>query len=113
MQTRADRLHAAISKTYEGFYAAVDEASFERRAGHARLLFPSVPIRLFNGVIVESQSCAGIADSISEVEERGLPCGVQVRAERTQTARSRHGRGAAGLRAGVGGTGLEPVTPCL
>lgn len=82
MQTRADRLHAAISKTFEGFYAAVDEASFERRAGHARLLFPSVPIRIFNGVIVESQSCAGIADSISEVEERGLPCGVQVRAGR-------------------------------
>ncbi|HEX9641265.1 MAG TPA: hypothetical protein VGB13_08120, partial [Candidatus Krumholzibacteria bacterium] len=77
---RADRLHAAISKTFEGFYAAVDEASFERRAGHVRLLFPSVPIRVFNGVLVESEPCSGIADSIREVEERGLPCGVQVRA---------------------------------
>ncbi|MGH3134055.1 MAG: GNAT family N-acetyltransferase [Gaiellaceae bacterium] len=75
-------MHAAVSRTFEGFYAAVDEASFERRAGHARLLFPSVPIRVFNGVVVESDSCPGIADSISEVEERGLPCGVQVRAAR-------------------------------
>jgi len=79
---RADRLHAAISKTFEGFYAAVDEASFERRAGHVRLLFPSVPIRVFNGVLVESEPCSGIADSIREVEERSLPCGVQVRASR-------------------------------
>lgn len=80
--TRAHRLHAAISTTFEGFYSAIDEASFERRAGHVRLLFPSVPIRIFNGVVVESEPCSGIADSIREVEERGLPCGVQVRAAR-------------------------------
>lgn len=47
-----------------------------------RLLFPRLPIRLFNGVLVESEPCSGIADSIREVEERGLPCGVQVRADR-------------------------------
>jgi ribosomal protein S18 acetylase RimI-like enzyme len=80
--TRANRLHAAISTTFEGFYSAIDEASFERRAGHVRLLLPSVPIRIFNGVVVESEPCSGIADSIREVEERGLPCGVQVRAGR-------------------------------
>ena len=80
--TRADRLHAAISTTFEGVYSAIDEASFERRAGHVRLLFPSVPIRIFNGVVVESEPCSGIADSIREVEERGGPCGVQVRAAR-------------------------------
>jgi hypothetical protein len=56
-----------------GFYAAVDEASFERRAGHARLLFPSVPIRALNGVIVESSSCSGVADSISEVGGSSSP----------------------------------------
>jgi hypothetical protein len=26
MQARADRLHAAISKTFEGFYAAVERS---------------------------------------------------------------------------------------
>jgi hypothetical protein len=36
MQTRVDRLHAAISKTFEGFYAAVDEASFERPLAETR-----------------------------------------------------------------------------
>ncbi len=81
-ETRADRLHAAISTTFEGFYSAVDEASFERRAGHVRLLFPSVPIRVFKGALVESEACSAIADSIREVKERGLPCGVQVRAAR-------------------------------
>jgi len=81
-ETPADRLHAALSTTFEGLYSVFDEASFERRAGHVRLLFPSVPIRLFNGVLVESEPCSGIVDSIREVEERGLPCGVQVRAER-------------------------------
>lgn len=80
--TRANRLHAAISTTFEGFYSAIDDASFERRVGHVRLLFPSVPIRIFNGVVVESEPCSGIADSIREVEERGLLCGVQVRAAR-------------------------------
>jgi ribosomal protein S18 acetylase RimI-like enzyme len=57
----------------------IDEASFERRAGHARLLFPSVPLRLFNGVLVESEPCSDVADSVREVEALGLPCGVQVR----------------------------------
>ena len=80
--TRAHRLHAAISTTFEGFYSAIEEASFERRAGHVRLLFPSVPIRIFNGVVVESEPCSGIADSIQEVEERGLPCGMQLRVTR-------------------------------
>jgi ribosomal protein S18 acetylase RimI-like enzyme len=79
-RTPADRLHAALSKTFGGLYSVVDEASFERREGHVRLLFPSVPLRLFNGVLVESEACSGIAESIHEVEERGLPCGVQVRA---------------------------------
>jgi ribosomal protein S18 acetylase RimI-like enzyme len=81
-ETRADRLHAAISTTFEGIYSAIDEASFERRAGHVRLLFPSVPTRLFNGVLVESEPCSGLVDSIREVEERGLRCGVQIRAAR-------------------------------
>ncbi len=81
-ETRADRLHAAISTTFEGVYSAIDEASFERRAGHVRLLFPSVPTRLFNGVLVESEPCSGIADSLREVEELGLRCGLQVRAAR-------------------------------
>ena len=38
-----------------------------------------MPIRLFNGVVVESEACSGIADSIREVEQAGLPCGLQVR----------------------------------
>lgn len=75
----ADRLHAAISRTFEGYYSAVDGASFERRAGHARLLFHAVPFSLFNGVVVESEPCAGVAESVGEVEALGLPCGVQVR----------------------------------
>jgi ribosomal protein S18 acetylase RimI-like enzyme len=75
----ADRLHAAISTTLEGFYSAVEGADFQRRVGHARLLFPAVPIRIFNGVVVESSPTAGVADSIAEVERRGIPCGVQVR----------------------------------
>jgi N-acetylglutamate synthase len=79
---RADRLHAAISATFEGFYSVVDGASFDRRVGHVRLLFPAVPIRTFNGVVVESEPCSGVADSIREVEELGLACGVQVRAGR-------------------------------
>ncbi len=78
-EERADRLHAAISTTFEGFYSAVEGASFERREGHARLLFPAVPIAIFNGVVVESEPVSGIAESIQEVEEVGLRCGVQVR----------------------------------
>ena len=79
---RADRLHAALSATFEGYFSVLDGASFERRAGHSRLLFPSVPLALFNGVIVESEPCSGIADSIREVEAAGAPCGVQLRAGR-------------------------------
>jgi ribosomal protein S18 acetylase RimI-like enzyme len=57
----------------------VPEASFERRVGHARLLFPSVPLPLFNGVLVESEPWAGVAESVREVEAHGMPCGMQVR----------------------------------
>ena len=81
-RTHAERLHAAIPRTFEGFYSVTDGASFERRAGHVRLLLPSVPLHLFNGVVVESDECSGVADSIHEVEERGVPCGVQLRAGR-------------------------------
>ena len=81
-EERAARLHAAISVTFEGWFSAVPEASFERREGHARLLFPSVPFRLFNGVVVESERCVGISESIREVEELGVPCGVQMLAGR-------------------------------
>ena len=76
---RAGRLHAALSTTFEGLHSTVGGASFERRTGHVRLLLPSVLIALFNGVLVESEPCSGVGDSISEVEERGLPCGVQLR----------------------------------
>ena len=76
---RAGRLHAALSATFEGLHTTVGGASFERRTGHIRLLLPSVPIALFNGVLVESEPCSGVGDSISEVEKRGLPCGVQLR----------------------------------
>lgn len=56
------------------------ERSLERSTGRVRLLLPSVPIAVFNGVLVESEPCSGIGDWISEVEERGLfPCGVQMR----------------------------------
>jgi ribosomal protein S18 acetylase RimI-like enzyme len=78
-ETRADRLHAAISTTFEGFFSAVDGASFERRAGHVRLLFPAVPMRIFNGVLVESEPCSSVAESVREVEELAPVCGVQVR----------------------------------
>jgi hypothetical protein len=73
---RADRLHAALSATFEGFFSVIEEANFERRVGHSRLLFPSVPLALFNGVVVESEPCSGITDSIREVEAAGVPCGV-------------------------------------
>jgi GNAT superfamily N-acetyltransferase len=76
---RADRLHAALSATFEGFFSVIEEANFERRVGHARLFFPSVPLDFFNGVIVESEPCSAIADSIREVEASGLPCGVHLR----------------------------------
>jgi ribosomal protein S18 acetylase RimI-like enzyme len=79
MEERADRLHAAISTTFEGYFGILEKASFERRVGHARLLFPAVPYRIFNGVFVESSPTADVADSIAEVEGRGLPSGVQVR----------------------------------
>jgi ribosomal protein S18 acetylase RimI-like enzyme len=76
---RADRLHAAISATFEGFYSVIPDASFERGAGHSRLVLPVVPLPLFNGVLVESEWCSGIVDSIREVEGNGVPCGVQLR----------------------------------
>jgi ribosomal protein S18 acetylase RimI-like enzyme len=76
----ADRLHAAVSATFEGLFSVLEEANFERREGHSRLFLPSVPLALFNGVIVESEPCSAIADSIREVEAAGVPCGVQLRA---------------------------------
>jgi GNAT superfamily N-acetyltransferase len=46
------------------------------------MLVPSVRRALFNGVVIEGEPCSGIAQSIAEVEVRGLPCGVQFRTDR-------------------------------
>jgi GNAT superfamily N-acetyltransferase len=97
---RADRLHAALSATFEGVYAVVPDASFERRAGHARLFFPAVPRPMFNGVVVESEPCTGVAESVRQVEALGLPCGVQLR-------EGRH----AGLEGELVELGLDARTP--
>ncbi|HST18544.1 MAG TPA: GNAT family N-acetyltransferase [Gaiellaceae bacterium] len=66
--------------TFEGLHSTVAGASFARREGHVRLLLPSVPLPIFNGVLVESEACAGVAESLEEVEACGVPCGVQLRA---------------------------------
>jgi hypothetical protein len=50
--------------------------------GHSRLFFPAVPHAQFNGVLVESEPCSAIADSIREIEAAAVPCGVQLRAGR-------------------------------
>ncbi len=78
-EVHGDRLHRALSATFERLHSAVPGASFERRAGHALLIMPAVPIALFNGIVVESAPCSGLRDSIGELEARGLPCGIQVR----------------------------------
>jgi ribosomal protein S18 acetylase RimI-like enzyme len=91
---RGDRLHAALSNTFEAFFAVVPEASFERRAGHSRLSYPYVPLALFNGVIVESEPCTGVMESLREVETMSGSCGVQLREGRHEAVEAevaRHG----------------------
>ena len=80
-QVQADRLHHALSATFEVLHSAIPGASFERRTGHAVMMMPGLPLTIFNGVLVESEPCNGIAESIGEVEARGLPCGVQIRSD--------------------------------
>jgi len=67
-ETRADRVHAALSAMHERLHSAVPGGSFEQRTGHARMLLPSVPRALFNGVLVDAVPCSGIAELIAEVE---------------------------------------------
>jgi len=91
---RADRLHAALSTTFQGFFAVVPEASFDRREGHSRLLYPSVPLALFNGVLVESEPCTRVIESLREVETINASCGVQLREgrhEEVEAEVARHG----------------------
>jgi ribosomal protein S18 acetylase RimI-like enzyme len=81
VESRADHVHAAVSAMHERLHSTIRGASFERRAGHARMMLPSVPRALFNGVVVETDPCSGIVQSIAEVEAAGLPCGVQLRVD--------------------------------
>jgi ribosomal protein S18 acetylase RimI-like enzyme len=78
----ADRVDAALSTWHARLHSSIPGATFEKRAGHAQMLLPSVPRALFNGVVVEAEPCSGLAESIGEVEACGLPCGVQLRAGR-------------------------------
>jgi len=75
---RAARLDSAIAASFEFFCGLAEGASFERRTGHARMTFSGMAMPIFNSVIVGSSPCAGLADSIRETEEAGLPCGVQL-----------------------------------
>ena len=79
---------------FEGFCSVVPDASFERGEGHSRLLFPAVPLPLFNCVIVESEPCPGVLESLREIERFSAACGVQLREGRHEAVEAvveRHG----------------------
>jgi N-acetylglutamate synthase len=105
---RGDRLHAALSNTFESFFAVVPEASFERRAGHSQLLYPSVPLALFNGVIVESEPCTGVLESLREVETISASCGVQLREGRHEAVEAEFARHGLTTRTAMPGMALAP-----
>jgi ribosomal protein S18 acetylase RimI-like enzyme len=75
---RPERVREALPKTFATFFDAVPGGSFELRRGHARILFPAAPLPTFNGAIVFSESCTGVSETVREVEEAGLPCGIQL-----------------------------------
>ena len=77
-------MHEALRTVTENICRAFDDGRFERREGYDLLVFPPVPVPQFNAVWpVDDSAAPMLADALSEIEEMGLPCSVQVRRGRT------------------------------
>jgi len=108
VEDRAARLDAGIAACFEVLHTFVPGASFVRRTGHVRIALPSVPIPIFNGVVIEGEPCPGAFDSAAEVEALELPVGVQLRAGTYPAVEAEAARLGFAARATLPGLTLEP-----
>jgi hypothetical protein len=87
----ADRLHAALRRSFEELVAHVEGATFDVRDGYAVAMCPAVPLPQFNGVWAEGPDEAlvvsHLGEAVAAVEGRRLPCWVVLRPDRTPTIR--------------------------
>jgi N-acetylglutamate synthase len=78
------RLHLARATAAELLAGVMEGARFERRNGYTFLMFPTLPIPLFNGVWSDEDSAADeIASALAEVEAEGIAGGVTTRSGHT------------------------------
>ena len=81
-------MHEALCTAFEQLYSCLPDARFERRDGYILLTCAAFPIPQFNGILLDSADAEpaprDLADAVAEVERLGVPCGVQVRAGKTE-----------------------------
>ena len=82
----AEQLVTGLARAFKAVFAALDGARVEEKSGWRLFLCPSVPIPPFNAVWAledpADDAIGGLAQSMTEVEELGLPFGVVLRANR-------------------------------
>jgi hypothetical protein len=80
------RLVAGLARAFKAVFAAINGARIEEKSGWRLFVCPSVPIPPFNAVWAledpADDAIGGLAQSMTEVEELGLPFGVVLRANK-------------------------------
>jgi ribosomal protein S18 acetylase RimI-like enzyme len=80
----AARLHEALRTAMERLAGVMEESRFERRAAYDLMMFPTVPLPSFNGVLANDDSAArALEGTLKEFDEARISPGVLIREERT------------------------------
>src|SRR5690242_10293967 len=76
----AERMHEGLRKVFENLCTAFEDGRFERRDGYDLLVFPPIPIALFNSVWpVTDDAAPSLGGALAEIDALGLPSSAQVR----------------------------------
>ncbi len=88
----ADRVHAALRRSFEALVPHVDGATFEVRDGYVVATCPRLPLPLFNGIWLEGPDDApavrDLERIVGEFAIRGLPCWISARSELAPASRA-------------------------
>jgi ribosomal protein S18 acetylase RimI-like enzyme len=86
-QTEASRLHDGLRRSIAELFERIEDARLVDRSGYRLVACPRVPVPGFNGILVDgldgSAAERELEGAIYEVEGLGVPCWIEVRANRT------------------------------
>jgi hypothetical protein len=83
---QAERLHDGLVAAFRALTSVLDDVTYEERDGYRLVACPSLPIPGLCGLWMDGSEDAALAHAlpgaVSDVETHGVPCWIQMRADR-------------------------------